>query len=51
MVERKMSEMIRNQLENLEMEMLFKPISEVEDIKRYIEKGKNRNETICYENG
>jgi hypothetical protein len=38
MVERKMSEMIRNQLENLEMEMLFKPISEVEDIKRYVRK-------------
>jgi len=38
MVERKMSEMIRNQLEKLEMEMLFKPISEVEDIKRYVKK-------------
>ncbi len=38
MVERKMNEMIRQQLKNLEMEMLFKPVSEVEDIKRYIRK-------------
>ena len=38
MVERKMNEMIRLQLENLEMEMLFKPVSEVEDIKRYVRK-------------
>jgi hypothetical protein len=38
MVERKMNEMIRQQLENLEMEMLFKPVSEVEDIKQYIRK-------------
>jgi hypothetical protein len=38
MVERKMNEMIRQQLENLEMEMLFKPVSEVEDIKQYVRK-------------
>ena len=38
MVERKMNEMIRQQLDNLEMEMLFKPVSEVEDIKRYVRK-------------
>ncbi len=38
MVERKMNDMIRQQLENLEMEILFKPVSEVEDIKRYVRK-------------
>jgi len=38
MVERKMNEMIRQQLENLELELLFKPVSEVEDIKQYVRK-------------
>ena len=38
MVERKMNEMIRQQLETLEMELLFKPVSEVEDIKQYVRK-------------
>jgi hypothetical protein len=38
MVERKMNEMIRQQLENLEMELLFKPVSEVEDITQYVRK-------------
>ena len=38
MVERKMNEMIRQQIQNLDLEMLFKPISEIDDIKRYVRK-------------
>ena len=38
MVERKMNEMIRLQIQNLDLEMLFKPISEIDDIKRYVRK-------------